>query len=177
MNPVRQKLENLRNQIEKLKKEYDLFFLGVSKTEPLDLRKEVENKLKELSRTRIVNTADRFFLQTLTASYTTYSTLWNRKMNEMLNTDKTLSKKEKIEMKRSHPAPAKAEKDHLDKAIEEYIEAHKKMGLSVKMDREKLKEQLQKAVEDAKKKYNAKDVKINVKISEGKVKFTLTPQK
>ena len=58
-------LDGLEERIERLRREYDLFLAGERRTEPLDLRGEIERTILKLVASPLLNTADRFRVNTL----------------------------------------------------------------------------------------------------------------
>lgn len=179
MASLKAQLGQLRTKIEKLKKDYDQFFLGVLKTEPLKLRTEVENLIRKLSRIRIINTADKFLFDSLSASYSTYSTLWNRKLNEILDASRTTAKKKTPENSVTKKGKTESPKsDYVKRVVDKYIEAHQKAGINTeKLNREKITKTLESTIEKVKTKYQARDIRVKIKIAEGKVKLSVTPVK
>ncbi len=174
---VREKIQLLKSKFERLKKDYDQFFAGLLKKEPVELRGEVEALIRELSQKRIVNTGDKYLFQSICASYTSYTTLWNRKLRAIMDTshvEKELLQKAPVKKKAAFQSQPVA--DPIKEAAKKYIEAHKQLGLRLKIeDENKLAETIRKNVETIKKKYNARDVNVRVKVEGGKVKITVKP--
>ncbi len=58
-------LDGLEERIERLRREYDLFLAGERRAEPADLRGEIERTILRLVASPLLNTADRFRVNTL----------------------------------------------------------------------------------------------------------------
>lgn len=71
-------LDELEERIEKLKVEYDRYFLGLERFEPLKQRREVERLVRHLRGQVIANTALKFRFHMLIQRLTTYKQYWDR---------------------------------------------------------------------------------------------------
>lgn len=79
MSPADQdELASLEEDFKALRTEYEKYFAGVERIEPLKDRDRVKTTLRRLTTTRTPNTAMRYRLQTLQASMITYESYWNR---------------------------------------------------------------------------------------------------
>lgn len=72
-------VQRLSEDVKKLRQDYDKYFLGLERFEPLRARDEVKKALRRLM-TESINkgTARKFKLQSLQASLTQYEAHWNR---------------------------------------------------------------------------------------------------
>jgi len=59
---------------------WDLFFNGADKKPPSELQTQLETLIKRLSNSEIRNNGDRFRFQGLSARYTTFNELWQKKL-------------------------------------------------------------------------------------------------
>jgi len=75
---VKETLDLVRQFIQLTKTEYDMYFMGISKTPPRDKERELKLMFRELQDTVINNTALRFRLKTLRARYNTLRMFWLR---------------------------------------------------------------------------------------------------
>ena len=57
---------------------YDQWFHGLERTEPQNLRLEIDRKIADMRRAQPRNTALRFRFNQLVQRYTTYNTYWQR---------------------------------------------------------------------------------------------------
>jgi hypothetical protein len=71
-------LKDLEVKVDRLRSLYDQYFRGFEKIPPIMLRKDVENKLRTLTKERMKNTALRFRLQVQVQKYTTFLAYWQR---------------------------------------------------------------------------------------------------
>jgi hypothetical protein len=63
-----------------LQAKWELFFNGAEKKPPSELQTQLEALLKRLSNSEIRNNGDRFRFQGLSARYTTFNELWQKKL-------------------------------------------------------------------------------------------------
>ncbi len=73
-----QKLGRLEDEIRKLKIDFDIYFNGATKRAPLEARARLESSIKRLSDHRNMSFAQRYYLNTLVARFTSYRELWRR---------------------------------------------------------------------------------------------------
>lgn len=76
-------LQHLEKRIETLKKRYERYFLGIDRRPPEQMRKQVVREVFELEQTFINNTAQKFKLRSLSQSFNTHKTRWNRIMRQI----------------------------------------------------------------------------------------------
>lgn len=83
-NPhIEEDLGRLEAGIRKLKVEYQMFFAGGLKREPVQLRWQVEKLVKRYGETRIQKYHHRFLFNTLQARYNLYTELWSKTLRAM----------------------------------------------------------------------------------------------
>ncbi len=71
-------LDELEARIEALKIQYERYFLGLEKLEPLAERKGVERMVRHLQTAQTKNTAIRFRTRSLNQRFISYQSYWNR---------------------------------------------------------------------------------------------------
>ncbi|HBQ11378.1 MAG TPA: hypothetical protein DEF51_09480 [Myxococcales bacterium] len=71
-------LHDAEVKLKRLKALYEQYFQGIERIEPLIVRKDLDRTFKNLHKNRPRNTAARFKLNQLQASYNTYQTYWGR---------------------------------------------------------------------------------------------------
>ncbi len=76
-------LDSLDQKILRLRNEYEQFFVGVVKREPVEKREEIAALIRRLGRERIHNTAQKFRFQQLRARFTSFSMYWNRTVKQL----------------------------------------------------------------------------------------------
>jgi hypothetical protein len=121
-------LDRMEIDLAALKHEYDLFFNGKRRAEPMKERKELETKLLVGSRRAIVGNADQLRFNNLSGRYWTYANLWTRTVRDLeegrMHRD-TGGNIRRTLMERSEPV----EREHLDRAAESLLEARRSCGL------------------------------------------------
>jgi hypothetical protein len=73
-------LDRLDTTIRQLQVKWDLFFNGQEKKPPSDLQSQVEQLIKRYANSEIRNNGERFRYQSLSARYTTFSELWQKRL-------------------------------------------------------------------------------------------------
>ncbi|MFH1436161.1 MAG: hypothetical protein ABIJ56_10640 [Pseudomonadota bacterium] len=76
-------MKKLELQLDRLRSLYDQYFRGIERTPPNTLRKDVENRIRALSKIRMKNTALRFKLQVQIQKYTTHLAMWQRMLRDL----------------------------------------------------------------------------------------------
>jgi hypothetical protein len=73
-------LDRLDTTIRQLQVKWDLFFNGQEKKPPSDLQAQVEQLIKRYANSEIRNNGERFRYQSLSARYTTFNELWQKRL-------------------------------------------------------------------------------------------------
>jgi hypothetical protein len=76
-------LDDLENRLERLKRLYEQYFLGIQKIPPSQLYKEVERGIRELTQKKPRNTGLRFRLTTISQRFGSYNTYWTRTLRQI----------------------------------------------------------------------------------------------
>jgi hypothetical protein len=122
-------LERMDRDLGALKHEYDLFFNGKRRGEPVKERKDLEMRILAGSRRTIVGNADQLRFNNLSGRYWTYANLWTRMVRDLeegrMRRDSggilTRVSKEKYEP---------VDRVHVERAAEALLEARKSCGLA-----------------------------------------------
>jgi hypothetical protein len=77
---IDEELNQLDDNVRRLKIEYDIFFGGGSKKPPADLEWRVQTLLKKYSDGRRMNFAQRFKFSAIQQKYAVYNSLWQQKL-------------------------------------------------------------------------------------------------
>jgi hypothetical protein len=122
-------LDRLEIDLVALKHEYDLFFSGKRRAEPMKERKELETKLLVGSRRSIVGNADQLRLNNLSGRYWTYANLWTRTVRDLeegrMHRDTGGSvKRTSVEQKEP------VDWEHIERTAEALLEARRSCGLA-----------------------------------------------
>ena len=73
-------LSRMEDAIRKLKIDFDIYFNGAAKRPPLEARARLEAQVKRISDNRNLTFAQRYFLNSLVARFTSYRELWRRQL-------------------------------------------------------------------------------------------------
>jgi hypothetical protein len=73
-------LDRLEVMIRQIQVKWDLFFNGQEKKPPSELQTQVETLIRRYANAEIRNNGERFRYQGLTARYTTFNELWQKKL-------------------------------------------------------------------------------------------------
>ncbi|MGE5285524.1 MAG: MXAN_5187 C-terminal domain-containing protein [Actinomycetota bacterium] len=121
-------LDRLERDLVALKHEYDLFFSGKRRAEPMKERKELETKLLVGSRRAIVGNADQLRFNNLSGRYWTYANLWTRTVRDLeegrIRRD-TGGTVRRHAWERTEPV----DREQVDRAAEALLEARRSCGL------------------------------------------------
>jgi hypothetical protein len=77
---LQEDLDRLEVAIRQLQAKWDLFFNGQEKKPPADLQTQVETLVKRWANSEIRNNGDRFRFQSLSARFTTFNELWQKRL-------------------------------------------------------------------------------------------------
>jgi hypothetical protein len=77
---IQEDFDRIDVMLRQLQVKWDLFFNGAEKKPPSELQTQVETLIKRLNNTEIRNNGDRFRFQGLSARYTTFNELWQKKL-------------------------------------------------------------------------------------------------
>jgi len=121
-------LDRLEVDLAALKHEYDLFFNGKRRAEPMKERKELESKLLVGSRRTIVGNADQLRFNNISGRYWTYANLWTRTVRDLeegrMHRD-TGGNVRRTTVVRTEPV----DREHIDRAADALLEARRSCGL------------------------------------------------
>jgi len=125
----REMLDRLERDLAALKHEYDLFFNGKRRAEPMKERKEMETKFLVGSRRAIVGNADQLRFNNLSGRYWAYANLWTRTVRDLeegrMRRD-TGGSVRRVVGERRDPV----DREHVDRAAEALLEARRSCGLA-----------------------------------------------
>ena len=80
---ISNKLNYLEKELDGLILDYEQFFLGFQRVEPISKRRTIERLFRELDNTYIANATLKFKLQTLRQRFVTYREKWNRILRQI----------------------------------------------------------------------------------------------
>ncbi len=76
-------LDGLGKLIDRTKVMYEQYFMGIQRTAPSQLHRDVERRIREVTQMQIRNTGLRFRFATLTQKFGSYNTYWKRTMRKI----------------------------------------------------------------------------------------------
>lgn len=191
-------LTAIENNIARLKKDYDQYFLGFEKRPPDKLRQQVEREVRDLIGFRSPNTSLKFRAQTLVQRMATYRQLWDRTLQQI--EDGKFKRdifranlKERARTERAASGGAGAYDEVIEDAelfeeeppkkpwgnvFDAYLKARGQTKESTSgLTYEKLHDVLEKQAAQIREKFKAKDVEFKVVIEDGKARLKATPKK
>jgi hypothetical protein len=167
-------MERMEGSLAALKHEYDLFFLGRRRGEPMKERKELETRLLALSRRSVVNNADQLRFNNLQGRYWAFANLWTRTVRDL---EEGRTRRDaggaiaRSEVERKSPI----DPEHLDRAAEALLEARRSCGLAGDpSELPSLREALLARATEISASSGGKMVEFRVSVEEGKPKVKAT---
>ena len=122
-------LDRLEANLVALKHEYDLFFNGKRRGEPMKERKDLETTLQVASRRTIVSNADKLRFNNLSGRYWTLANLWTRMVRD-LEEGRMHRDAGGIVRRTSGERREPVDREHIDRAAEALLEARRSCGLA-----------------------------------------------
>lgn len=188
---MREEIELLENKVTRLKVEYEQYFVGAVKREPVKEREEVERLIRRYSTANITNTAAKFKLQSIVSRFNSYKQYWNRTLRAI--EEGTYRRRAEGGKRVQPPPPPRAERPRAvgdeaaggpgddtsrRKIAEEYIEARRKCRESTSgITEEKISRTIEKNIRKVEEKYKTRDVDVKVYVKDGKARLAITPKK
>ncbi len=125
---MKEMLDRLERDLVALKHEYDLFFNGKRRAEPMKERKELEMRLLVGSRRAIVGNADQLRFNNLSGRYWTYANLWTRNVRDIeegRSRRDTGGNVRRVSGEQGEPVG----REHVDRTAEALLEARRSCGM------------------------------------------------
>ena len=172
----------LENNIQRLKTQYDQYFLGVQKIPPEKLARDVAREIRLLSTASVTNTALKFRIQQLVSRYNTFLSYWQRNLRDIedgrvsrrkgTTADSTGANGDVIAI--SSP---EADREQMDKLFRALNREYRRAGSETAPEMSKVRKMVQKHNRELKEKYGCAKVGYKVVNEEGKVKIKASPIK
>lgn len=181
------RVNQLELDINKLRTQYEQFFMGIIKIPPATLHRNIKKTVAEIEKRPITNSTLRFRYQQIRARLISYQTYWRRslhqieagtfrrdryrlKRREKENAEKATLRKSRRERKTATNKDTAAER--IDGIYAEFIAGREKCGEPTKgISRDKLSAFIQKQESAIHKKYGKRDVDFKVVVENGKTKL------
>jgi len=194
-------LGNLMEEVEQklflLKIDYEKYFSGIERIEPLREREEVRRMVREMEREPMTSATQRFKFQTLKARFQSMELYWTRNLVQIergthpkmkFRADlhakpaavaaaaaETISA-EQVEVLRQRQEKQEREERAYKMVFDKYLEARQKCGQSTDLSFDAVREALHKQVRLIKSTYKTENVKFRILIEEGRAKVKAVPQ-
>ncbi len=198
------RLDELEQKMFLLKINYEKYFSGIERQEPLRDREEIRRTIRDLAEEGIRNATQRFKFQGLKARFQTFELYWTRNLNMMergvhpkmrFKADQKDAARKAAEAAAAQGLPRESEispeqervlrerQERMEReerafrlVYDKYVEARGKCGQSTDIGFDAVREALRKQVRTIKATYNVESVKFRVVIEEGKAKVKAVPQ-
>ncbi len=180
MTVTREDIETLYQNIMRLKREYEQYFSRILDREPLELRREVERAILRYTSTPINNTALKFRLNTVVATFNSYRQYWNRMLRAMEEGRLRRSPETGafVSVERPVQGETPAPDDPLKKVYEEYINLKKQhQGASAEISFERFKKTIEEQKRKLQESRGIKDVEPRTVVKDGKVRIAFVAKK
>ena len=167
---LKETLDQIEAEIANVKRQYDLFFQGIRRSEPSDKRKEVEETIRRMGQRKIVNTNDQFRFNNLQTRFYSFTNLWVRMVRD-LEEGRLIRDPSGALVHGRSPASDPVEPAHLDQVIGELMEARRSCGLPAgEEDLSATREALLARAREIAGKSGANKVEFRISVEEGKPK-------
>jgi hypothetical protein len=168
---LKETLDQIEAEIANVKRQYDLFFQGIRRSEPSDKRKEVEETIRRMGQRKIVNTNDQFRFNNLQTRFYSFTNLWLRMVRD-LEEGRLIRDPSGALVHGRSPASDPVEPAHLDQVIGELMEARRSCGLPAgEEDLSATREALLARAREIAGKSGANKVEFRISVEEGKPKI------
>ena len=132
---IEAELRKLEVGIRQLKVQYDMFFAGSLKREPVELRAEIEKTIKRHANTPNQKLAQRFLLNSLIGRFNSLAELWTKTLRSREEGDRPAAavadldkpKEQLVARCRLQGSPS-AESPDLRRLYERFLEARRRLG-------------------------------------------------
>jgi len=177
-------LQKVDVKLSQLKRDYEQYFLGIRKREPINLRREVEKILRYWGNMHIPKAAARFRFNTLNARFFSYRQMWERVVREIENgTYKRDVFKAKLHERERGIGQKQVERseaaDGIDaerETIAAYLDARLACGQANKgLSEAKVRSILEDQRKTLKAKYGCRDIQFRVEVIDGKAMLKASP--
>lgn len=191
---LRQRLEEVDRRLTVLKLQYDKYFSGLERIEPLREREELRRMFRDLLSVNIANSRQRFLFQNLRARYNTMEMYFTRNLlmiergthpkmqfrAAMRDRQRREAEERRAEFKRrrvGHDDLRAREDKAYARVYERYLQARQQCGQSTDLDFDTVKKTLRNEVRRIKSRYRCESVKFRITIEDGKARLKAIPKR
>ena len=183
-------LDELEQKLFLLKINYDKYFTGLERREPMREREELRRTMREMTKEHITNSTQRFRMQTMRARWSSLDQYINRNLvmiergtHPKMKFRANLRDRERqaqlaedaARVQRQRSKQIRAEDAAMRQIFDKYVEARKACGQSSSMQYDSVRDALRKQVRTMKSRYNCDSVKFRVTVENGKAKLKAVP--
>lgn len=188
-------LDQLEEDIRKLKNKYDQFFAAIQKYPPTQERRNIEVAIHEISKQRMRDNARRFRFNTILTRYNQFREMWARKMREREEGPLDFRRRQAAMAAPSEAAERVVQQppvtsrgadpyvrvapgtngEEIRRLYNEIEQKHMELGKMPSITLEQLGSMVQKQSEMVRSKYNVNAVAFRVDVVDGKVKLKAKP--
>ncbi len=189
---LEQTMDEFEQRLFVLKIDYEKYFSGIERIEPLRERDDLKRLLRELTIQPVLATRQKHRLRTLRARFASMELYWTRNLVQIERgthpkmkfradladraRQATAAAPEAAPAVRRREPSAEEREDAAYKAVyDKYLAARKKCGQSEDIAFESIRDVLQKQVRTIKSRYRCTSVKFRVTVEEGKAKVKAVP--
>lgn len=170
MDTIKDELDRIEGEIDGVKRQYDLFFQGNRRAEPIEERRTVEWMIRRTGQRKIINTSDQFRFHGLQGRFYSLSNLWTRMIRDL--EEGRLSRDSGGSLVRpAAPEESPVDPTHLDQVLNQLKTARTACGLPTEdADIAAIRQTLSDRADEIAKKSGAKKVEFRVSVEDGKPK-------
>ncbi len=128
MENLKAELDRIEAELAELKRQYDFFFQGTRRTEPVEERRRLEASVRRFGNRRFPNTQDQFRFSSLQSRFYSFANLWARMVREL---EEGRLHRDASGNLVARAAPAPVDDSHLDRVMEDLRAARVRCGMSV----------------------------------------------
>lgn len=164
-------MDRIESDLVELKRQYDLFFQGVRKTEPQEERKILEWMVKRMGQRKLPNTQDQFRFGALQSRFHSYFNLWTRMVRDL--EEGRLERDTRGNLVRTKDAGREpVPPGHLEDVLEQLKDARKECGIATEeKDLDALRGMLKARAAELADRFGTRHVEFRVTIEGGKPKI------
>lgn len=163
-------LDRIEAEIAELKRQYDLFFQGIRRTEPAEERKTLEWMIRRMGQRRIPNTSDQFRLHGLQSRFHSLANLWIRMVRDLEEGRLTRDASGSL-VRTAGGGEGPVNREHLEQVVEQIRSARSECGMGTDAEAmESLRRVLTERAKEIAEKSGGKTVIFRVSVEDGKPK-------
>ncbi len=187
-----QRLDEFEKRLFVLKIDYEKYFSGLERFEPMRERDDLKRLMREITRMPVTATRQKHRVRSLRARFSSMELYWTRNLVQIergthpkmkFRADLADRRRKQISQapaaeKVSRPkrlTPEEREDEAYKKVFDKYLTARRKCGQTDDLAFDSIKDVLRKQVRTIKSRYRCKSVKFRVTVEDGKAKVKAVP--